>query len=134
MQDAYTGMESGMANAWTGKPLIYVDFEQGVRGFAAGDPGEVGTIRGEPVPGAIDFLLQATTRFSVVVCSPYCTSEMGVRTVSDWLRTHGAPVSELRFGAYRSVVHAGSEQVAEFSGRWPTIDELSALADGHRHG
>ncbi len=118
-----------------GRPVIYVDFERSVapEPGSIGASGGLGPLRGEPAPGAIDFLQRAVREFAVVVHSPRCASAQGQRAVSRWLEAHGAPVSALAF-AVRAPVQRARAPFVEYPERWPTLDELAAIAGGETHG
>jgi O-antigen ligase len=116
----------------SGKGLVYVDFERGLGGFSRSSPADIRALDGSPAPGAIAFLREASSAFTVVICSPRCGTAQGVKAVSAWLARHGAPVAQLRFSSSKPRSNSGPEQPLVFRGRWPTVDELSAFGDGHR--
>lgn len=69
------------------KPILCLDFDGVLHGYSSGWKG-VGKIPDAPVPGAIEFLLDAMREFEVHIYSSRSKNPLGRWAMKRWLRHH----------------------------------------------
>lgn len=70
------------------KPILCVDFDGVIHSYTSGWQG-ADVIPDPPVPGAIEFLLQAMRHFRVAIFSSRSCQPGGMRAMQEWLIHHG---------------------------------------------
>jgi hypothetical protein len=67
-----------------GRPVLSIDFDGVIHSYASGWKG-ADIIPDEPVPGALDFLAEATKHFDVCIFSSRTHQKGGMIAMQDWL-------------------------------------------------
>jgi hypothetical protein len=117
-----------------GKPILCVDFDGVIHAYTSPWTDET-TISDGPVPGAIEFLLEAIKHFDVVIYSSRSRTSFGRVAMMSWLREHaGFAWHDLPSGRGIKNVGFASEKPAAFltiddrafcfEGTWPDPDKL----------
>jgi hypothetical protein len=70
-----------------GKPILCLDFDGVIHGYGSGWKG-AGNCPDDPVPGTLDFLIEATKHFRVMVYSSRSKSIAGRRAMRRYIRQH----------------------------------------------
>ncbi len=131
----------------THKPILCLDFDGVIHSYTSGWQGAA-AIPDPPVPGAMEFLIEAVEHFQVAIFSSRSNQEGGVEAMRDYLlghlmRTETLPVLD-RTGPLESAAHFISEHIGfptekpsamvtiddraiTFTGQWPDMKTLLAF-------
>jgi hypothetical protein len=117
---------------------LVLDFDGVLHAYTSGWQGE-GVVADGPVPGAVDFLVEATKRFEVYVYSSRSTSQSGrvamINAIAGWLRSSQIGADErdrvleaLQFPDYKPAAHLTiDDRAVTFTGKFPNLDEVDAF-------
>lgn len=120
------------------KPILCLDFDGVIHSYTSGWKG-ADVISDPPVPGAIDFLREASQHFRVCVYSSRSHQPHGVRAMTRWLRdwviadtgTTMLTVADaewfykLEWPQEKPPAHVAiDDRALTFIGEWPTISSL----------
>ncbi len=118
-----------------GKPILCLDFDNVLHSYTSGWRG-ASVIVDKPVPGAVEFLKEATGEFEVHIFSSRSNQEGGIKAMQTWLEIIvGETYGMLPF--WLDLIHWPTEKppamvtlddrVITFTGVWPTIETLLAF-------
>lgn len=121
------------------KPILYLDFDGVIHSYTRGWKGAT-VIPDPPVPGAMEFICAAVTRFRVAIYSSRSGQPGGIDAMRDWLTCHMAalhlPVPE-RANAVLMEIEWPTEKppamvtiddrAITFTGEWPALSDLLAF-------
>ena len=106
------------------KPILCLDFDGVLHSYTSGWHG-VGTVKDEPVPGALEAVEEYVKAFHVAVFSSRSYLPSGVSAMQKYLKRHGFPVSDLRFPTDKPPSRIGlDDRVMTFNGTFPSVEEL----------
>jgi hypothetical protein len=113
------------------KPILSVDFDGVVHSYTSGWRGP-NIISDPPVPGALDFLRNATEYFRVCIFSTRSNSPEGIDAMQAWLYDEAKKVDENT--RWLSLIEWPTRKPAAFvtiddralcfTGTWPSLDTL----------
>jgi hypothetical protein len=114
---------------------LLVDFDGVIHSYKIGWQGAA-VIPDPPVPGAIEWLRQASKRFSVCVYSSRTHQDGGVEAMRNYLLRHGMAQEELEqiaFPEHKPPAHMTIDDRALcFTGEWPDLDLIDAFQPWNR--
>jgi hypothetical protein len=130
-----------------GKPILCIDFDGVLHGYESGWKG-AGVANDPPVPGAANFLLEATAHFTVAIYSTRSKSLAGRACMRRYVREHldtftsmssrhtGDLVSEMiRWPWFKPPAAVTiDDRALTFTGVWPRITELQAFKPWNKGG
>jgi hypothetical protein len=117
---------------------LVLDFDGVLHAYTSGWQGE-GVVADGPVPGAVEFLVEATKRFDVYVYSSRSTSLQGrvamATAIDRWLSEVDLSLDErvsvmgkLWFPDYKPAAHLTiDDRAVTFTGKFPTLDEVDSF-------
>jgi len=114
------------------KPILCLDFDGVLHSYTSGWRGAA-IIPDKPVPGAIEFLNEATGKFDVHIFSSRSNQEGGIKAMRLWLKvvtyeTFGVSPSWLdliKWPTEKPPAHVTiDDRAITFTGEWPSIEDL----------
>lgn len=126
------------------KPILCLDFDGVVHSYTSGWKG-ADVIPDPPVPGALEFIIDALDRFEVHVFSSRSNQPGGIGAMQNWLRRHiweigdgavidgSAIVREIHWPTEKppALVTIDDRAIC-FTGEWPSLDEIAAFQPWNR--
>ncbi len=109
------------------KPILCLDFDGVLHSYTSGWKG-ADVIPDPPVPGAIEFIKEATVHFTVAIFSSRSNQPGGISAMKAWLYYHsaGEPINEViiwpteKPAAFLTI----DDRALTFNGTWPNVKEL----------
>jgi len=117
----------------TYKKILCVDFDGTLSAYKNGWQG-INTINEDPVPGAMQFLIDAVKVFDVNIFSSRSEKPEGILAMKEWLYTQLMKFSEEGFDVYMQLklpvnkppaFVSLDDRTIQFNGVFPSIDELT---------
>lgn len=109
---------------------LCVDFDGVLHSYTSPWAG-ASVVQDPPVDGAISFLVQAITRFSVAIFSSRNKQDGGIKAMKDWLVENGFPgvlLHQLEFPLDKPPAHVYLDDRGwQFNGTFPTLDAIDAF-------
>ena len=116
------------------KPILCLDFDGVIHSYESGWKG-IDVIPDLPVPGAIDFLLEALKQFDVQIFSSRSNDPIGIKAMQDWLKKHaefawedmldGPGLKHVKYPTTKPPAFLTiDDRAITFKGMWPSIDSL----------
>jgi hypothetical protein len=107
------------------RPIVCVDFDGVLHSYKTPWEGE-SIIRDEPIPGAIDWLIEAVKHFQVFIFSTRCNDPRGCIAIREWLVAHGLPLDVMKQiilepGKPSWFIHI-DDRAIQFCGDWSSLD------------
>ncbi len=118
-----------------GKPILCLDFDGVLHSYTSGWQG-ASIIPDKPVPGAVEFLKEATNEFEVHIFSSRSNQEGGIKAMQTWLEivvgeTYGMLPVWLDLIEWPTekppAMVTLDDRAITFTGKWPTIETLLAF-------
>lgn len=133
------------------KPILCLDFDGVIHSYASGWRGAA-VVPDDPVPGAMEFILEAREHFDVAVYSSRSGQPGGIAAMKGWMVVQMLAISQEAGGHHdfgeetvAGVVESLSwptekpaamvtldDRAITFTGVWPQIDELRAFRPWNR--
>lgn len=106
------------------KPILCLDFDGVIHSYSSGWKG-ADVIPDEPVPGAIEFIRQASVPFEVMIYSSRNHSPGGIEAMRGWLSQNGLhlPLSAFPLNKPPAFLTLDDRSMT-FLGEWPKMDAL----------
>lgn len=119
------------------KPILCLDFDGVIHGYQSGWKG-ADIVPDAPVPGAIDFILEALLSFEVHIFSSRSHQSGGIYAMKDWLCKHIEPIStlhasdivenEIKWPVEKPPAMVTiDDRAITFTGTWPSIESLKTF-------
>lgn len=116
------------------KPILCLDFDGVLHSYTSGWQGAA-VIPDPPVPGAIEFLAEASKHFKIAIYSSRSHQEGGVQAMMAWLLFHASEISpippwlfEIDFLAHKPAAFLSiDDRAITFTGKFPTVEEMLAF-------
>jgi hypothetical protein len=118
------------------KPILCLDFDGVIHSYSSGWKG-ARNIPDPPVPGAIDFLIEAMVDWTVVIHSSRARYFGGVRAMRTWLKEHAGMawyesglgdfegLELIKFARWKpSALVTIDDRALTFDGTWPSLKSL----------
>ena len=106
------------------KPILLLDFDGVLHQYVSGWHG-ADKINDGPVPGAKEFVLEATEFFEVMIYSSRSLHPGGVAAMKEWLEKNGFPVGFLSFPTEKPPAFLTiDDRCICFEGVFPAPEEL----------
>ena len=118
------------------KPTLLIDFDGVLHSYTSGWQGAE-VVADPPVPGAIEFLLEAVEFFDVCIYSSRTREPGGTAAMSNWLRQHDGPTikgrtignqlaeNHIRFPLEKPAAFLTiDDRCICFAGVWPTMQAM----------
>ncbi len=107
-----------------GKPILCLDFDGVIHSYTSGWRG-ADIIPDEPVPGAFDFIIRASSYFSIVIFSRRSHQKGGIGAMRRWFKEHGGPLLLVYFTHDKPAAMVTIDDRAfAFTGIFPDAKEL----------
>lgn len=104
------------------KPLLSLDFDGVLHWYRKGFAGN-NIINDEPVPGAVEFVREASQYFRIVVYSSRSSQPGGIEAMQKWMEKHGFP--EVKFATDKPKAFLTiDDRAIQFNGDWFDPEEL----------
>ena len=123
------------------KPILCLDFDGVVHSYASGWKG-ARTIPDDPVPGALNFIIDAIEAgWDVVIHSSRAKYFGGISAMRAWLQKHagnqwdtmGPSFCDVRFVRWKpAALITIDDRALTFTGQWPSLDSLKAFRPWHK--
>lgn len=106
------------------KPILCVDFDGVISEYKHGWQGPE-IINDDPVPGSIEFLIDAHNHFEVVIFSSRCNHPNGIKAMKEWLESFGLP-DEVRLALHFQIGKPSfaimiDDRCIKFNGDWTLL-------------
>ena len=114
------------------KPILCLDFDGVLHSYTSGWRG-AGIIPDKPVPGAFEFLKEATGEFEVHIFSSRSNQEGGIKAMQTWLRIVVEETAIMlplwldliKWPTEKPPAHVTiDDRAITFTGVWPAIEDL----------
>lgn len=109
------------------RETLAVDFDGVIHSYVSGWQGS-DVIPDPPIPGAFEFLAEATKHFEVMVLSARAENNEAVIAMNDWFTAHGLPDTVLEQIFITSVKPKAALYIDDrgycFKGTFPSIDMI----------
>lgn len=127
------------------KPILCLDFDGVLHSYGSGWQG-ADLVPDLPVPGAVEFLLEAVQRFRVAVYSSRSGQPGGIEAMRGWLTLHVMATIDDRREAQNLLqkiewptekppaVVTLDDRALTFTGTWPSIDALASFQPWTKQG
>lgn len=110
--------------------ILCLDFDGVLHLYSSGWKGPE-TIPDPPVPGAIEFLVEAARHFEIHIFSSRSSWDSGISAMKSWLQYHGLPQEILELivfplqkpPAFLTI----DDRALTFTGVWPSMESLKAF-------
>lgn len=110
--------------------ILCLDFDGVIHSYTNGWKG-TDIIPDPPVPGAIEFLIEACKHFTVCIFSSRSGQEGGIEAMMRWLLDHELPpetIMEISFPAKKPAAFLTiDDRAITFNGKWPSMEALDAF-------
>lgn len=113
------------------KPILCVDFDGVIHSYSSGWQG-VDRVDDPPVPGAIEWLAEATKHFKVVIYSSRSSQRGGIAAMTRWMAQHAGKHLEVltmvEFAAEKPAAFLTiDDRAIQFEGNWSKLDPQQLL-------
>lgn len=113
------------------KPILCVDFDGVIHSYSSGWQG-VDRVDDPPVPGAIEWLAEATKHFKVVIYSSRSSQRGGIAAMTRWMAQHAGKHLEVltmvEFAAEKPAAFLTiDDRALTFTGNWADFDPEELL-------
>lgn len=109
------------------KPILCLDFDGVIHSYTSGWKG-ADVIPDPPVPGALQFMAEATKHFTVAIFSSRSNQLGGIEAMRRWLWHYVGDLDwfvEIEWPTHKPSAFVGiDDRVLTFTGTWPTMSEL----------
>ena len=112
------------------KPILCVDFDGVIHAYTSGWQGSA-VITDGPVPGALEFLREATKFFRVAIFSSRSATPQGIDAMRNWLARHAVGsgnlgwLTEIEWPTTKpSALVTLDDRAIQFEGVWPSMTKL----------
>lgn len=116
-----------------GKPILCLDFDGVVHSYVSGWKG-ANMIPDPPVPGALQFIIDALAHFRVAIYSSRSGQPGGIEAMRSWLTDHfeeyydadgAAAAKHIEWPTEKPpAVVTIDDRAITFTGQWPTMETL----------
>ena len=116
-----------------GKPTLCLDFDGAVHSYSSGWKG-ADVIPDPPVPGALQFLVDAVASFQVAIFSSRSHAPGGIEAMKNWLRHYlnaeyeadgDAVFHHIEWPTHKPAAFISiDDRALTFDGTWPSISTL----------